>query len=105
MAVYRETPSLSPNVMQCPVVFHLCPQSPHNALDSPFRPWFSLAIRKEHFRGRHRRRQSEILSKETEVWSVAPETKVFDVLGLMAEKRVGAVLVLEKDKLVGLFSE
>jgi CBS domain-containing protein len=30
---------------------------------------------------------------------------VFDALGLMAEKRVGAVLVLEKDKLVGLFSE
>jgi hypothetical protein len=43
--------------------------------------------------------------KGTEVWSVAPETKVFDALGLMAEKRVGAVLVLEKDKLVGLFSE
>jgi CBS domain-containing protein len=43
--------------------------------------------------------------KGNDVWSVTPETKVFDALRLMAEKRVGAVLVLEKDDLVGLFSE
>jgi len=39
------------------------------------------------------------------VWSVSPDTTVFDALKLMAEKNVGALLVLDKDKLVGIFSE
>ena len=46
-----------------------------------------------------------LLSKGTDIWSVAPDTSVFDALALMAEKRIGAVLVLEAGKLVGLFSE
>jgi CBS domain-containing protein len=46
-----------------------------------------------------------LAAKGNEVWSVTPETKVFDALRLMAEKRVGAVLVLEENDLVGLFSE
>ena len=43
--------------------------------------------------------------KGTDVWSVAPQTKVFDALKLMAEKNIGAVLVSENDNVVGIFSE
>ncbi|MFK8014763.1 MAG: CBS domain-containing protein [Gammaproteobacteria bacterium] len=39
------------------------------------------------------------------VWSVAPKTSVFDAITLMAEKQIGAVVVLEDEKLVGIFSE
>ena len=39
------------------------------------------------------------------VLSIAPETAVFQALQLMAEKNVGALLVLQGDALVGIFSE
>lgn len=49
---------------------------------------------------------NEILSlKGANVWSVSPETTVFDAIQLMADKNVGALLVTEKDKLVGIISE
>lgn len=49
---------------------------------------------------------SEILKKKgTEVWSVTPDTKVFEALRLMAEKNIGAVLVTDNEKLEGIFSE
>ncbi len=41
----------------------------------------------------------------TGVSSVTPETMVIDALRLMAEKNIGAVMVVENDKLVGIFSE
>jgi CBS domain-containing protein len=44
-------------------------------------------------------------AKGHEVLSVAPETAVFQALQLMAEKNIGAVLVLEGKSLVGIFSE
>lgn len=44
-------------------------------------------------------------TKGHEVWSVAPQATVFEALQLMAEKNVGAVLVLERERLVGIFSE
>lgn len=44
-------------------------------------------------------------SKGSQVWSVAPTTTVFDVLRLMAEKEIGAVVVLEDGRIVGIFSE
>ena len=44
-------------------------------------------------------------SKGNDVLSVAPATTVFEALRLMAEKNVGAVLVLEGERLVGIFSE
>ena len=44
-------------------------------------------------------------TKGHEILSVAPETAVFDALQLMAENNVGAVLVLEGERLVGIFSE
>jgi len=48
----------------------------------------------------------EILAeKGTEVISVKPDTLVFDALKVMAEKDIGAVLIMEDDKMVGIFSE
>ena len=39
------------------------------------------------------------------VWSVKPTNTVLETLGVMAEHDIGAVLVLDGDKLVGVFSE
>jgi len=38
-------------------------------------------------------------------WSIAPRATVFEAIKLMAEKNVGALLVTENDKLVGIISE
>jgi CBS domain-containing protein len=43
--------------------------------------------------------------KGHEIWSVHPEGSVYDALTLMAEKGIGAVLVLENEHLVGIMSE
>lgn len=49
---------------------------------------------------------SEILNnKGHEVFSIAPDATVYDAIHLMAEKVIGAVLVMEGDKLVGVISE
>jgi len=37
--------------------------------------------------------------------TIGPDARVFDALKLMAEKDVGALLVVENDKLVGILSE
>ncbi|MGE0455630.1 MAG: CBS domain-containing protein [Vicinamibacteria bacterium] len=47
----------------------------------------------------------QILAGKPAVYSVTPDTKVFDALGLMAEKNVGALLVVDGERLVGIFSE
>ncbi|MCP4140490.1 MAG: CBS domain-containing protein [Chloroflexi bacterium] len=48
----------------------------------------------------------EILSeKGHEVWSISPDTTVFDALSSMSEKGVGALIVLDDKKVVGFFSE
>jgi CBS domain-containing protein len=39
------------------------------------------------------------------VWSVAPNATVLDALRIMAEHDIGAVLVFDGDKLVGILSE
>jgi CBS domain-containing protein len=39
------------------------------------------------------------------VWSISPDALIFDALKLMAEKEVGALLVLEAGRLVGVISE
>ena len=44
-------------------------------------------------------------NKGNEIWSVTPQTKVFDALKLMAEKNIGAVLVADNENVVGIFSE
>jgi CBS domain-containing protein len=43
--------------------------------------------------------------KGYDVYSVSPETTVFEALQLMAEKEIGAVVVLEEQKMVGILSE
>jgi CBS domain-containing protein len=44
-------------------------------------------------------------TKGNAVWSVAPDTLVFEALKLMALKNVGALVVLDGDQLVGIISE
>ena len=43
--------------------------------------------------------------KGTEVWSVSPTASVYDALRLMVEKNIGAVLVMDQERLTGVFSE
>ena len=43
--------------------------------------------------------------KGREIFSVSPGATVFDAVSLLAEKNVGALLVMEGDRLVGLLSE
>ena len=48
----------------------------------------------------------EILEvKGNQIYSVSPDTTVYDALKLMADKNVGAVVVLEGKKLFGIMSE
>jgi CBS domain-containing protein len=49
---------------------------------------------------------SEILQhKGTNVWSISPDATVYEAIQMMAEKDIGAVLVLEAGKPVGIISE
>ena len=43
--------------------------------------------------------------KKTTLWSVRSDTMVFDAIKLMSEKNIGAILVLEGEKLLGIFTE
>ncbi len=44
-------------------------------------------------------------NKGKEVWSLTPDSRVFDALEIMADKNIGAMPVLESEKIVGMFSE
>jgi CBS domain-containing protein len=44
-------------------------------------------------------------AKGNQVWSVPPKTTVYDALQLMADKNVGALLVIQDSKVTGIFSE
>jgi CBS domain-containing protein len=44
-------------------------------------------------------------AKDNNIWSIAPDAIVFDALKIMAEKNIGALLVMQKEKVVGIFSE
>jgi CBS domain-containing protein len=49
---------------------------------------------------------SQILKlKGSDVWSISSTTKIYDALVLMAEKGVGALVVIDEGKVVGIFSE
>ena len=49
---------------------------------------------------------AEILkTKAPEVWTITPETIVFDALKIMAEKNVGALVVLDGATVAGILSE
>ncbi len=44
-------------------------------------------------------------AKGHDIWSVGPENSVYDAIELMANKGVGALVVMEGDSLVGVLSE
>jgi CBS domain-containing protein len=44
-------------------------------------------------------------SKGGEIWSTRPDVSVYQALEMMAERDIGALLVLDGEKLVGIFSE
>src|SRR3989442_12585470 len=49
---------------------------------------------------------AEILkTKGREVWTITPDTIVFDALKTMAEKNVGALVVMDGAKVTGILSE
>lgn len=43
--------------------------------------------------------------KGNTVWSVTPDTLVFDAIKLLADKNIGALMVMDDQALVGVFSE
>jgi CBS domain-containing protein len=46
-----------------------------------------------------------LAQKGTDIFSIAPDATVYDAVALMAEKNVGALLVIQEGTLVGLMSE
>jgi CBS domain-containing protein len=46
-----------------------------------------------------------LAQKGTEIYSVSPDATVYDAVALMADKNVGALLVVRDETLVGLISE
>lgn len=44
-------------------------------------------------------------TKGSTVYSVAPESLIYDALLLMAEHHIGALAVMQRERLVGIFSE
>ena len=48
----------------------------------------------------------EILThKGSQVWSIGPNSTVFDAIQMMSDKNIGALLVIEGDQLVGIITE
>src|SRR5258707_6187895 len=49
---------------------------------------------------------NEILSRKgAQVWSISPDATVFDAIQMMADKNIGALLVTQADKLLGILTE
>ena len=49
---------------------------------------------------------SQILhAKGSKTWTIAPDATVFDALSLMAEKDIGALVVVDNEDVVGIFAE
>jgi CBS domain-containing protein len=49
--------------------------------------------------------RSVLQSKGDVIWSIDPDTLVFDALKVMAAKNIGALLVMKENSLTGIFSE
>jgi CBS domain-containing protein len=43
--------------------------------------------------------------KGTDLWSIGPKASVYDALRMMSDKDIGALVIMEKDKMVGILSE
>jgi len=48
---------------------------------------------------------SVLASKDREIWSIEPTATVYRAVEMMAERRVGALLVMSASRLVGIISE
>jgi len=49
---------------------------------------------------------TSILDKKNHgIWSIAPDASVYDAIAMMADKRVGALLVMSGGELAGIISE
>lgn len=48
---------------------------------------------------------SVLVNKPSAIWSIAPESTVFEAIKVMADKNIGSLLVMSGNKLVGLFTE
>jgi len=46
-----------------------------------------------------------LCKKGTNVWSVSPDATVYDAMKMMADKDVGALLIMDGSELVGIVSE
>jgi CBS domain-containing protein len=46
-----------------------------------------------------------LVQKGRAVWTISPEAEVRDALKTMAEKKIGALVVVSDEKVVGVFSE
>ena len=46
-----------------------------------------------------------LTSKGNFIYSITASTSVFDALKMMAEKNIGSLMVIEEEKLLGIFSE
>jgi CBS domain-containing protein len=44
-------------------------------------------------------------AKGGQIWSIAPDASVYQALRLLAEKDIGALLVIDSERLVGIISE
>jgi CBS domain-containing protein len=49
--------------------------------------------------------QQLIDDKGSQVWSIGPDASVYDALVLMADKQIGALLVMDEGSMIGLISE
>lgn len=49
----------------------------------------------------------QMLANKTsnKIWALKPDQTVIEALEMMAEKNIGAVMIMEQDQLVGIFSE
>ena len=43
--------------------------------------------------------------KGSDVWSVGPDETIYEAIGIMADKGIGALVVMDEGKVVGIFSE
>lgn len=48
---------------------------------------------------------SLLRNKGGQVWSLAPSASVYDAVAMMAEREVGALLIMQEGKLLGIISE
>jgi len=49
--------------------------------------------------------RSVLKQKGQDIWSVSPEAWVYDAVEMMADKHIGALLVISEGRLVGVISE